>query len=445
MDLSYGELFAKIDAAATRLKELGLQPKMRVGLFCSDCVDYIIASLAILSCQGVLVPVHAASAPAEVESLIEKMKVNVLVFDPELHADENAVSLTPEVWLVNPLTVVDTKVDATFPWLAEVPDPAFIRFSSGTTGSKKGVLLTHTAIHERVNAADKALEITSGDTVLWVLSMSFHFVVSILLFLLRGAKICLCHDDFPFVLKRALDAGKGTFIYASPLHYHMLCASDQFPSDALQNVRLAISTAMRLPQETADRFKEKFDFELAEAYGIIEVGLPFVNRRTAAIPGSVGKVLPDYEVRLHDAAEGVGEICIRGGGIYRGYVSPWSPRQREDWFHTGDLGRFDDEGNLFIVGRCKNLINFAGMKVYPYEVEAVLNSHPAVSESLVYGEPHPRYGHLPCARVVLKAEATPSELQAWCLKRISSYKSPKSVTIVHELPRTPSGKLVRDN
>ncbi len=445
-DLSYGELFAKVDAISADLQAAGLRPKMRVALFCSDCVDYIIASLAILNCQGVLVPVHASSTAEEVADLLEQMRVNLLIFDPQLHTDDAAGDLTPGVWICTGLRLVDTGVAATFDWLDEVEDPAFIRFSSGTTGSKKGVLLTHTAIHERVNNADKALAITPDDTILWVLSMSFHFVVSILLFLLRGARICLCQRDFPFVLQGALLAGKGTFIYAAPLHYHMLCASDQFPGEALKNVRLAISTAMRLPQETADRFRDKFDFELAEAYGIIEVGLPFVNRHTAAIPGSVGKVLPDYEVKLADPDDdGVGEICLRGGGIYRGYVSPWAPRSREDWFHTGDLGRFDNDGNLFIVGRCKNMINFAGMKVYPYEVEAVLNAHPAVKESLVYGEDHPRYGQLPCARVVLQKPAEPAELQVYCLEHLSSYKSPKTITMVDELPRTPSGKLRRDN
>ena len=156
-------------------------------------------------------------------------------------------------------------------------NPAFIRFSSGTTGASKGVVLSHEAILERTDAADKGLRITSEDTVLWVLSMSFHFVVTILLFLRRAATIVLCSHDFPGSLVEGVAKHKGTFIYASPFHYNLLARSDLLSPGSLSNVRLAVSTAMQLPAAIAEQFSEKFGFELAEAYGIIEVGLPFIN------------------------------------------------------------------------------------------------------------------------------------------------------------------------
>ena len=129
--------------------------------------------------------------------------------------------------------------------------------------------------------------------------------------------------------------------------------------------------------------------------------------------------------------------------MFDGYASPWYRREAYSWFDTGDLGRLDTEGYLYIVGRKKNIINFIGMKVYPYEVETTLASHPAVKEALVFGQPHPRYNQLPCAKVVLEKEADVNELQSYCMLHLSPYKVPKRIEIVSSLPKTASGKIRR--
>jgi long-chain acyl-CoA synthetase len=323
-------------------------------------------------------------------------------------------------------------------------EPAFIRFSSGTTGASKGVLLTHPAIVERTDAADQALRITSADTVLWVLSMSFHFVVSILLFLRRGATIWLCSESFPFSFLSAVKRGGGTFVYATPFHYRTLIEAKMICPDALKDVRMAISTAMKLPPATESAFYEKFGFGLTEAYGIIEVGLPFVNATDAKPEGSVGRALPGFELNLRgaDTLGGEGEVLLRGPGMYSAYLYPWQPRTPDEWFATGDLGRIDPEGFLYLLGRTKNLINFAGMKVFPYEVEAVLDRYPGVRASHVYAEAHPRYGQLPCAKVEA-AGVTAEELQRHCYEQMESYKVPKKIEFVERLERTASGKIKR--
>lgn len=313
--------------------------------------------------------------------------------------------------------------------------------------------MSHETIAERTDAADKALEITQSDRVIWVLSMSYHFVVSILLFLRRGATIVLCCREFLSSLVDGLGRHRGTFIYASPVHYRMMTNSGMFSADMFSNIRLAVSTAMRLPEADARDFVEKFGLELAEAYGIIEVGLPFVNSSgDPARRGSVGRILPDYEVNIASPdAEGVGKVHLRGKGMFDAYFSPWQSRDEalvDGWFETGDLGRLDADGFLFLCGREKNVINFAGMKVFPEEVEAVLNRHPAVSESLVYGRAHAHYGELPCADVVIGgetgvAEAEASEIRRFCYRHLAPYKVPKAVRCVSRLERTASGKLKR--
>jgi long-chain acyl-CoA synthetase len=215
---------------------------------------------------------------------------------------------------------------------------------------------------------------------------------------------------------------------------------------------MAVSTAMKLPLQTAVEFREKFGMELTEAYGIIEVGLPFI--RPADIGeafGSVGKPLPDYGIRLvHKDPAGIGEIQISGSGLLDAYYTPWQGRGdvlADGWFSTGDLGQIDQDGCLTIVGRKKDVINFVGMKLFPVEIEAVIDSFPGVAESQVYPLPHERFGELPAARIVIKdgfdADTVLSGLRRFCYRQLASYKVPKQFEIVSQLSRTASGKLKR--
>ncbi len=331
-------------------------------------------------------------------------------------------------------------------------NPAFIRFSSGTTGASKGVMLSHEAILERTSAADAGLRMSPDDVVLWVLSMSYHFVVSILLFLRRGSTLVMCRHPFPRVLHEGLLRHKGTFIYASPYHYHVLAGSREFDSKSFSGVRLAVSTATDLPRATAEAFTAHFGLELSGAYGIIEVGLPCIDScEEKRKPGSVGRVLPAYQVKIEKPnVRGRGKILLKGPGMFDAYFSPWKRRadvQVEGWFDTGDVGFLDEEGFLFIAGRDKDVINFSGMKVFPYEVECVINQHPAVQESRVYPEPHPVFGQLPVASIVLEdtgcREGLEADLRSFCFQRLATFKVPKQFEIVSELKRTASDKISR--
>jgi len=442
-DLSYHTLFQTLENIAEVLSEQGVVAGMRVGLSFPDSPDYILLSLAILSLDAVLVPVPVSAATDVVEEILEKTAAQFLI---------SALPIFPEK--TTQIELAGMPKLSGFYWMPNQPKSslpeafnsmgaAFIRFSSGTTGASKGVLLTHSAIVERTNAADRALQITAEDTILWVLSMSFHFVVSILLFLRRGATICLCSELFPFSFLFAVSKNTCTFIYATPFHYQTLVETQSIDPENLKTIRMAISTAMKLPVETATAFHDRFGVELQEAYGIIEVGLPFVNSAVTTAVGSVGQVLPDYDVELRNTDESdVGEVFLRGPGMYAAYLHPWNPREPEEWFSTGDTGRIDENGFLYLLGRSKNLINFAGMKVFPYEVEEVLNRFPGVRASLVYAEPHPRYGQLPCAKVEGEGIDS-SQLQRFCYEHLESYKVPKKIKVLDSLERTDSGKIKR--
>ena len=449
--VSYGELIAAAEQVAETLKGKGVCRFHRVGLLCDDSIDYIVASLAILSLSAAIVPISPEQTADEIALVIERIDVDFIVAEPRLLTSYDLVQLPSAGFIINEFSIAQRTVTAKPPAGYFSSNPAFIRFSSGTTGTSKGVVLSHEAIIDRTDAADKGMQITSDDIVLWVLSMSYHFVVTILLFLRRGATIVLCSQRFPEALIEGIVTHRGNFIYASPFHYSLLSRTDLLAGDSLQQVRMAISTAMKLPEQIAAAFYGKFGFELTEAYGIIEVGLPFIKLSGGSDKrGSVGRALPDYELVLDSMdADGVGGIHIKGKGMLDAYFSPWQGKEeilQNGWFNTGDLGKIDQDGFLYIVGRSKDVINFVGMKIFAQEVESVINQHPQVKESLVYGAPHSQYGELPVAKVVLLGEnvdAVLDNLKRFCYQKLAQYKVPKEFQSVEYLPKTASGKIKR--
>ena len=453
--ITYAELFRNVKYFANALKQMGVRRLHRVGLLCNDGIDYVIASLAALSLYAVIVPISPKQTQKEIQTAIERIDLDFIIVETDLFSGDGQKPIlgdgvvTTAFALVRRTTVVDPPAD-----YASI-NPAFIRFSSGTTGVSKGVLLSHETIIARTDAANRALEISARDTVLWTLSMSYHFVVSILLFLRRGATTVLCANSLPDALIDGLTRLEGTFVYAAPAHYDLLSRCEQLSENAMKKIRLAISASEKLPLHVAERFVRRFGVELSEAYGIIEVGLPCVRLSGGlSAMGSVGKALPDYKIRLDGQdIDGVGEIFIRGKGMLDAYCSPWQDRKKilkDGWFRTGDLGRMDGDGFLHIVGRNEDVINLAEVKIFAQEIEAVINSHPAVAESLVYGEPHPDQDHvkLLVSKVVLRDSRSDDddeldELRRFCLRSLESHQIPQKIIVVDSLPKTISGKLKR--
>lgn len=447
--LTYGQLIVLVESFAARLNQRGISPLSRVGLHCDDSTEYIVACLAILSLSAVVVPITPKQKADEIKDIIDKICLDYVITDSSLHPSDSHLET---LHLINKDFLIEKRQCITRLSSAYYgTNPAFIRFSSGTTGTSKGVLLSHESIMDRLDAANKGMQITPNDVVLWVLSMSFHFVVTILLFLRCGATIVLCGKHYPQSLIEGVKIHGGTFIYASPFYYSLLSRSNELSADALKNIRVAISTTIKLPAAIAEDFYNKFRFELSEAYGIIEVGLPFIRLSGGTTKrGSVGKPLPDFEIKFKNQdADGIGEIFLRGKGMLDAYFSPWQDRKSimdNGWFRTGDLGKLDADGFLFIVGRNKEVINLGGLKIFPQEVEAALNLHPMIKESLVYGVPHSEYGQLPMAKIVPTDSSSTIDLNTLrqhCAEHLTQYKIPKGFKFVSELPRTGSGKIKR--
>jgi acyl-CoA synthetase (AMP-forming)/AMP-acid ligase II len=208
--------------------------------------------------------------------------------------------------------------------------------------------------------------------------------------------------------------------------------------------------------QTAEVFRQRYGIPITQAYGIIEVGLPLVNLdKPVEKPESVGKALPDYEVAVLDdnlcavADNSMGQLAIKGPGMLDAYLSPPQRRSEvlhEGWFLTGDLARQDDEGFVSIVGRTKAMINVGGNKVFPEEVEAVINEHPSVAASKVSARPHPQLGEAVHADIVCRDRAQgidAEQIIAFCRRHLTSFKVPSSVAAVDSLRQTASGKISR--
>jgi long-chain acyl-CoA synthetase len=325
---------------------------------------------------------------------------------------------------------------------------AFIRFTSGTTSARKGVVLCHETILDRISSANKALGIRSEDTVIWSLPMSHHFLITIVLYLSQGATIVLARHTLARPYLEAVNQWRGTVLYAAPFHYGLLARDSS--EIALPDVRLAVSTTCSLPQDVANDFRARFGIRLAQALGVIELGLVSLNTDDPVDRwNSVGPAVPDVRIRIkHPDNGGVGEVEVSGPGFFDAYATPWMSREqvlRKGWFNTGDIGRIDEHGFLYLVGRKTAVINLAGRKVFPEEIEAVLNRHPNVSESRVYGRVHPHLGEVVEADLVLHSpEADLGPVREFCRAHLASFKIPSRLRVVSALPRTAAtGKISR--
>ncbi len=450
-EVSYPELWEMVDSWMNRLRQIGIGSDARVGVRLENSADYVALSLAILAIDAVIVPISRQASMQETLTIIENINVNFLLTTlpcKKWEAEAEfpfAEGCRMRVYRFEEHPVTPLELD-------DGRKSAFIRFSSGTTGASKGVILSHQAVLERTAASGK-LHIGEGEPVLWVLDMAFHFVVTILLFLRRRAMIVMVSPPLEQGMFDALCRYPVKLLYATPYHYRIMIESAAFTPALLTTVTQAISTAQNLMPDTAIAFREKFTHPLVQAYGIIEVGLPCINdSMEGKRAGSVGRLQPAYQLKLDRERGGIGEICLRGPGMFDAYFTPFATRHSiapDGWFHTGDLGLLDQDGYLFIVGRAKNVINFLGIKIFPYEVEAALNRMPEIRESLVWGRPTPGYGEIPAAKLVLaKGVAWNNELKKhirqYCFSQLSPEKVPKEFVPVDSLAKTVSGKLIRE-
>lgn len=437
LPVSYQQLLERSTRLTAQLQKLQLPPSCRIGLCFPNSVEYIALTFAFWRLNAIVVPIPTESSAEDLKEIAETMQLMGILSQKPI---ENSVILCENCFW--------TQCEPTTPADNHGLNIAFIRFTSGTTSSRKGVVLCHETIRDRIIAANKALRIGPEDRVMWCLPMSHHFLITIVLYLSQGATIILARHVLARSFLEAVNRWQGTVLYAAPFHFALLARDGS--NLGLPSVRLAVSTTCALPEDVAQDFHRRFNLALVQGLGIIELGLVCLNvDDPMGRPNSVGRPLADFELRIDSPDEdGCGEVAVRGPGFFDGYASPWVPRTRalrDGWFITGDIGRIDSNGFLTLAGRKTAVINVAGRKVFPEEIESVLNRHPAVRESRAYGRMHSRLGEVVEADVVLAApESNLDTVREFCRAHLASFKVPSSLHVVSSLPRTAAtGKIRR--
>jgi acyl-CoA synthetase (AMP-forming)/AMP-acid ligase II len=448
--MDYRSLWREVEALRVQLDKLGVRKGQGVGIRARNGRAFIIGGLAALGCGAVVMPIHHQIKPDEQADMLAKAPLCVIIDDGSGIAQPGRT-----VALENPggNGLRFTRLDnSQTPLAPQIEDAAFVRFTSGTTGAAKGVVLTHDDVLERTRAANSGLQLTHEDKILWVLPMAYHFYVSIILYLEVGSTVLVSGD---YLAESILDSAAqhaATFLYVTPMHIRML-NSVKAERALPPSLRRVMSVSAKLNPQSARDFHARYKIPVSQGYGIIEVGLPIMNVAEAAEhPEAIGRPVPSFEAKIvHDGmqlvAEGeTGQLALRGPGMFSGYLNP--PRLRAEimhdgWFLTGDLAHRDSSGLIVLDGRTSSVIHVAGHKVFPEEVASVLDSHPAVLRSRVFGRQHPQWGEAVYAEAQLRngTPVTSDELLTYCRKRLSSQKVPVSLEFVPEISMTSSGKV----
>jgi long-chain acyl-CoA synthetase len=339
-------------------------------------------------------------------------------------------------------------------------DLACLIYTSGTTGNPKGVMLTHGNIFANVEQSARAIALRSSDRFLAVLPLFHSFALTVCMFIpnLLGARIVLLRAIYPFRdVIRAMILRRPTVFIGVPQIFSLL-SRRRIPRllSGLLRIRVCVSGSAPLARETLGDFERNFRIPLLEGYGLTEAApVVAVNPLSGARPpGSVGRPLPGVEVKIVDAEARevktgeAGEIILRGANVMKGYYrlpGQTAAALRNGWLFTGDIGKVDEEGYLYLLDRLKDLILVKGLNVYPREVEEVLRRHPGIAEASVVGRGDPHKGEIPVAVCAAREGATLDPLQVirFCREHLAPYKVPHQVIILPDLPRTATGKILK--
>jgi long-chain acyl-CoA synthetase len=464
MVLTYARLHDAAARVTALLSAAGIGPGDRVGLMLPNIPAFPIAFYGALGAGAIVVPMNPLLKGREVAYYLSDSGAKVLFawhdFAGEAAkgaADAGAQMISvDEPDLAGPLAGVTPHTS----WAdAAADDDAVILYTSGTTGTPKGAQLTHGGLARNARLTAETLLNNNPDDVMMGCLPLFHvfgLTCGLNATITAGGTLTLLPRFDPGKALEIIERDAVTIFEGVPTMYAaMLHHPDADPSRAA-TLRVCVSGGAAMPVEILRGFEAKFGCVILEGYGLSETSpvASFNHPDKPRKPGSVGTPVEGVEMRLVGTdgatvpAGEVGEIAIRGHNVMKGYWGrPDATAEAipDGWFRTGDLARVDEDGYYFIVDRKKEMIIRGGYNVYPREIEEVLHEHPAVAEAAVVGIPHPELGEEVGAAIALKpgATATPEELRAFAKERVAAYKYPRHVWLVDELPKGPTGKILR--
>jgi long-chain acyl-CoA synthetase len=460
--------YAQLDEASARVAGLlrgqGVARGDRVGIMLPNVPYFALCYYGALRAGAVVVPMNVLLKAREVAFYLgdSEAKVCFAWHDFGDQAQAGAAEAHTELFLVKPGEFEALLAEAEpYSGVAETADDdtAVILYTSGTTGTPKGAELTHGNLARNVEAGLNLFDPSPDEAILGALPLFHSFGQTCALNCAVAAGACLS-------LIPRFDAGKalgiierdGVSVFEGvPTMYAAMLADPERESFDVSTLRLCVSGGGAMPLEVMRGFEETFGCAILEGYGLSETSpiASFNHPDRERKPGSIGTPIEGVEMRVVDedhkpVPEGeVGEVAIRGHNIMKGY---WRKANAtadgidpDGWFYTGDMARVDEDGYFYIVDRKKDLIIRGGYNVYPREIEEVIYEHPAVREAAVIGIPHAELGEEVGAAIALNegAEATQDELRDYVKGQVAAYKYPRRVWLVDELPKGPTGKILK--
>jgi long-chain acyl-CoA synthetase len=471
--MSYRELDMASDRLAAGLTAAGLRPGDPVALQPPNIPQFLVAYFGILKAGCAAVPMNVLLKAPEVAFQLGDSRARLLItFQGVLGeaAKGAAAAGLNEIYAVGhaendpdaaPFERLLAASASSRPLAQrELTDTAVIIYTSGTTGRPKGAELTHIQLYMNADIPGRLFEVRPDDIVITALPLFHVFgLSSILNVCVRfGCTMSLIPRFSAEAVLEAIQRERATIFEGVPTMFVALLSSPDLDKYDLSSMRIAISGGASIPETVLNAFEQRFGVVILEGYGLTETAstTTFNISATDRRIYSVGKPIWGTQTEVWDA-EGnalppgkgnVGEVVTRGLHVMKGYLN--NPEATAEvlaggWFHTGDLGYFDEDGYLFIVSRKKELIIRSGYNVYPSEIEDVLHSHPAVAEAAVVGVPDERLGEEVAAFVILRAEVSlpEADLIAYCRERLAAYKYPRIVEFRDTLPKNTIGKILK--
>ncbi|MGW7049469.1 class I adenylate-forming enzyme family protein [Streptomyces avermitilis] len=443
-DLDNAAFARRVRRAAAALRARGVGRGDVVALLLPNTADFVVALFAAWRLGAVVTPVDPALTESEARYQLGDAGAAVAV----------TAGPSPLAGAL-PVAELSTGPEDTAAPETDAGALALLIYTSGSTGRPKGVMLDHANLAAMAEMMTGTARLTETDHSLLILPL-FHvngIVVGVLSPLLAGGRVTVAGRFRAETFFDLVATVRPTCFSAVPAIYSMLAELPDHVRPDTSSVRFAACGAAPMPAALIERFERRYDIPILEGYGLSEgtcasTTNPLYGRRK---PGTVGLPLPGQQVAVMDPqgriapAGATGEVVVRGPNVMRGYLGRPEETARtviDGWLHTGDVGRFDEDGYLVLVDRIKDLIIRGGENIYPKEIETVLGDHPEVLEAAVVGAAEPRLGEVPVAFVALRpgASATTADLLDHCRARLAKFKVPTGITLVDRLPRNPVGK-----
>jgi long-chain acyl-CoA synthetase len=465
LEVTWSALLAAAGQVAGQLRAAGLEPGDRVSLILPNVPAYPVAFYGTLLAGGVVVPMNPLLKAGEIQYYYEDSGAGLSLVWPDFaeEAGKAAAETGTRVVLCGPMGPAEGQLDAAPPLTDPVDraddDTAVILYTSGTTGKPKGAELTHFNLHRNAEvSASDVMQMTEDDVIMGCLPLFhvFGLTCGLNTAVQRGCTLTLIPRFDPAKAIEVIGRDRVTIFQGVPTMYAAILNHPDADRADTSSLRTCVSGGSAMPAEVMRSFEKRFGCRILEGYGLSETSpvASFNMPDKPTKPGTIGRAIPGCEMKLVDIegndtpAGEIGEIAIRGENIMKGYWNrPDATAEAipDGWFRSGDLATVDDEGYFTIVDRKKDLIIRGGLNVYPREVEEVLYTHPDVLEAAVVGVPDDLMGEEVGAAVVLRpgSTATLDDVQAYVKERLAAYKYPRRLWLLPELPKGPTGKILR--